>query len=43
VSVQIESTRGLAALDDIVTVDGLDMLQSGRQDLALALGVPGEA
>lgn len=42
VSVQIESNQGLAALDEIVTVDGLDMIQSGRQDLALALGVPGQ-
>jgi hypothetical protein len=25
-----------------VTVDRLDMIQSGRQDLALALGVPGQ-
>jgi 4-hydroxy-2-oxoheptanedioate aldolase len=42
VSVQIESGRGLAALDEIVAVEGLDMIQSGRQDLALALDVPGQ-
>jgi 4-hydroxy-2-oxoheptanedioate aldolase len=42
VSVQIESREGLAALEEIVAVDGLDMIQSGRQDLALALGVPGQ-
>lgn len=42
VSVQIESPAGLAALSEIVAVDGLDMVQSGRQDLALSLGVPGQ-
>jgi 4-hydroxy-2-oxoheptanedioate aldolase len=42
VSVQIESQGGLDALDEIVAVDGLDMVQSGRQDLALSLGVPGQ-
>jgi 4-hydroxy-2-oxoheptanedioate aldolase len=42
VSVQIESRAGLDALDEIVAVDGLDMVQSGRQDLALSLGVPGQ-
>jgi 4-hydroxy-2-oxoheptanedioate aldolase len=42
VSVQIESRAGLDALEEIATVDGLDMLQSGRQDLALSLGVPGQ-
>ena len=42
VSVQIESRAGLEALEEIAAVDGLDMLQSGRQDLALSLGVPGQ-
>ena len=42
VSVQIESRAGLDALEEIVAVDGLDMVQSGRQDLALSLGVPGQ-
>src|SRR5207248_2502420 len=42
VSVQIETRAGLDALDEIVAVDGLDMVQSGRQDLALSLGVPGQ-
>jgi 4-hydroxy-2-oxoheptanedioate aldolase len=42
VSIQIESKRGLEALEEIVAVDGLDMVQSGRQDLALSLGVPGQ-
>jgi 2-keto-3-deoxy-L-rhamnonate aldolase RhmA len=41
VSLQIESEAGLAAVESIARVDGVDMLQSGRQDLALALGVPG--
>lgn len=42
VSLQIESVGGLAEVDAIARVEGVDMLQSGRQDLALALGVPGE-
>jgi 4-hydroxy-2-oxoheptanedioate aldolase len=42
VSIQIESQAGLDQLDQIVAVDGLDMVQSGRQDLALSLGVPGQ-
>ena len=42
VSVQIESRAGLEALEAIIAVDGLDMVQSGRQDLALSLGVPGQ-
>jgi len=43
VSVQIESRRGLDNLEAILAVDGLDMVQSGRSDLALSLGVPGQA
>jgi 2-keto-3-deoxy-L-rhamnonate aldolase RhmA len=43
VSVQIESRRGLDNLEEILAVDGLDMVQSGRSDLALSLGVPGQA
>jgi 4-hydroxy-2-oxoheptanedioate aldolase len=42
VSVQIESQAGLQGLDEIVALEGLDMVQSGRQDLALSLGVPGQ-
>src|SRR5439155_13165941 len=42
VSVQIESRAGLENLDQIVAVEGLDMVQSGRSDLALSLGVPGQ-
>lgn len=43
VSVQIESLAGLEQLEQIVAVEGLDMVQSGRNDLAAALGVPGQA
>lgn len=43
VSVQVESPRGLEAIDEIVAIEGLDMVQSGRSDLAMSLGVPGQA
>jgi 4-hydroxy-2-oxoheptanedioate aldolase len=42
VSVQIESRRGLDNVEEILAVDGLDMVQSGRSDLSLSLGVPGQ-
>lgn len=42
VSVQIETAEGLARVDEIAMVDGVDMIQSGRNDLALSLGVPGQ-
>ncbi|MFN8521599.1 MAG: aldolase/citrate lyase family protein [Chloroflexota bacterium] len=42
VSAQIESKRGLDNIEEILAVDGLDMVQSGRNDLSLSLGVPGQ-
>jgi 4-hydroxy-2-oxoheptanedioate aldolase len=42
VSAQIETAAGVDALAEIVKVDGLDMIQSGRNDLALSLGFPGQ-
>lgn len=43
VSVQVESRRGVEAIEEIVAVDGLDMVQSGRSDLAQSLGLAGES
>ena len=42
VSCQIEGTDGLANYREIVRVEGIDCIQTGRGDLSLALGVPGE-
>lgn len=40
--VQIESAASLAALDEIVAVDGVDLLLIGSNDLLADLGLPGE-
>lgn len=42
VSVQIEGRDGVDNFKEIVTVEGVDCVQTGRGDLSLALGVPGE-
>lgn len=42
VSIQVESREGLADLEQILAVDGVDMVQTGRNDLALSLGVAGQ-
>lgn len=41
-SVQVETKRGVEAIDEIVSVAGLDMVQSGRGDLSREYGVPGQ-
>ncbi len=40
--VQVESRAGLAALDDILTVDGVDGVFIGPSDLAADMGFPGK-
>lgn len=40
--IQIETKAGLDNIDEILSVQGIDMVSSGRNDLALSLGVPGE-
>ncbi|CAB3809699.1 HpcH/HpaI aldolase family protein [Paraburkholderia fynbosensis] len=42
VSCQIEGAEGLENYKDIVKVEGLDVIQTGRNDIALALGLPGQ-
>ena len=39
---QIESERGLAAVEDIAAVDGIDCLWLGHFDLSNFLGIPGQ-
>ena len=39
---QIESVRGLEAIDEIVKVDGLDALLLGPADMSISLGVAGD-
>lgn len=41
-SIQVESAEGVEAIDDILDVPGIDMVQSGRLDLANSLGVAGQ-
>lgn len=41
-SVQVETKEGVDAIEEIVSVPGLDMVQSGRGDLSYAYGVPGQ-
>ena len=39
---QIESVRGLEAIDEIAAVEGLDSLLLGPADMSISLGVPGD-
>ena len=41
-SVQIEGTEGIQNYKEIVKVEGIGCIQTGRNDISLALGVPGE-
>jgi 4-hydroxy-2-oxoheptanedioate aldolase len=41
-SVQVETRSGVEAIEEIVSVPGLDMVQSGRGDLSYQYGVPGQ-
>ena len=40
--VQIEDKAGLEHIDEILSVPGIDMVATGKNDLAQALGVPGQ-
>lgn len=40
-STQIETKSGVEAIDEIVALEGLDMVQSGRGDLSRHYGTPG--
>lgn len=42
-TIQIESCEGLNNLEDILSVEGIDFVSSGKQDLSQALGVLGDA
>jgi 4-hydroxy-2-oxoheptanedioate aldolase len=42
VSVQAETKNAVRAIEEIVSVSGLDMVQSGRGDLSVEYDVPGE-
>lgn len=39
---QIESVAGLAAIEEIAAVDGLDCLLLGPSDMSVSLGIPGQ-
>lgn len=38
--VQIESVKGLENIDEIASIDGIDMIASGKADLSQSLGIP---
>lgn len=40
--VQIEDKAGLENIDDILSVPGIDMVATGKNDLSQALGLPGQ-
>lgn len=40
--VQIEDKAGLENIDDILSVPGIDMVATGKNDLSQALGIPGQ-
>lgn len=39
---QIESKKGMENIDEILSVEGLDMVATGRNDLSQSLGMPGD-
>jgi 2-keto-3-deoxy-L-rhamnonate aldolase RhmA len=42
VGIQIETAEALAAVDDILSVPGIDMAVVGNDDLSIGLGIPGQ-
>ena len=43
VAIQIETKNGIETIDEILDVDGIDLITFGPQDLAQSLGHPGHA
>ena len=43
VVIQIEDKEALENIDDILSVEGIDMVATGKNDLSQSLGVPGQA
>ena len=42
VTAQLEDVQVLDNLDDIFSVDGIDLYASGAQDIAQSMGIPGQ-
>ena len=42
IGVQIESKEAISNLDEILKIEGIDLIHSGRGDLSNSLGVPGQ-
>lgn len=42
ITVLIETERGLANVDEILAVDGIDAAQMGHLDLSISMGIPGD-
>jgi 4-hydroxy-2-oxoheptanedioate aldolase len=43
VAIQIETKNGIDTIEEILDVDGIDLITFGPQDLAQSLGHPGHA
>ena len=43
VAVQIENREGIKNLDEILSVKGIDIVTTGRQDFSQSYGVPGQS
>ena len=42
-TIQIESIQAADSIDAILSIEGVDMVSSGRNDIAQSLGIPGES
>lgn len=42
IAVNIEGPEGVSNMEDIIRVDGIDIVNVGRVDLSVAMGVPGQ-
>ena len=40
--IQIESKKGIENIDEILALDGIDMVSSGRHDISQSYGLPGQ-
>lgn len=42
-TIQIEDIKAADYIDDLISLEGVDMVSSGRNDISQSLGIPGEA
>jgi 2-keto-3-deoxy-L-rhamnonate aldolase RhmA len=41
-NIQIEDIKAMEIIDDLLTLDGIDMISSGRGDISQSMGMPGQ-